>query len=550
MKHARRLMCILLGALILMGALSGCAERETPEDETFLLRASVCGRIDSLDPAMNTNERAESVFHALYENLMRKTDDGTGRAVLSPGIAKEYKAVSNYDGTVDYIFTLRSTARWSDGTRVKAKDFVYAWRRLVDPATESPNYALLSMVAGYDAVRETGDTRSLAVKAEGDTTFRVTLSAPCAYFLSEVCAAVPTMPLRSDVLSKSEDWAVRAATPGNGPYQIGVWAKDDYLQLRRNTSYYENRVVAPDTLRFVFADDAEQAWRLYEDGRVDYILSPPKQAAAERGEAETLPLRTTACVLYNHMSEAFSNGHVRRAFDLALDRASLAAALGTEAAPAIGLVPYGVADGPEGAEADFRTVGGELCAVDAEGYALRCLDAERELRAGGYWGGEGFPAASCLCDGSESARLLAEAAAAEWKDRLGITVTVEELTREEFDERVMSGEYDLAVDTLDVPCGDAMDYLAPFAEAGANNMLHYQSTPYELLIGVARSSRDLPARAAFLHDAEALLLEDTALSPVCFGGTTYILREGLAGVYHDECGRAYFTGVTRVSAAE
>ena len=67
-----------------------------------------------------------------------------------------------------YTFTLRSAARWSDGERVTAEDFVYAWQRLVDPATASPNASLLSMVAGYDEVRESGDVSLLGVKAKGE----------------------------------------------------------------------------------------------------------------------------------------------------------------------------------------------------------------------------------------------------------------------------------------------------------------------------------------------------------------------------------------------
>ena len=165
MHRLKQVIAIVLGALMLMGALSGCAETETPEEELFVLRASVCSALSSLDPAMNTDPRAESVFCALYENLMRMDKDENGQITAVPGIAKEYEEVRNFDGTVDYVFTLRSTARWSDGTRVKSRDFVYAWQRLVDPQTDSPNHALLSMVDGYDAVRETGDVTQFKVKA-------------------------------------------------------------------------------------------------------------------------------------------------------------------------------------------------------------------------------------------------------------------------------------------------------------------------------------------------------------------------------------------------
>lgn len=98
MKKTKRYMSLLL-AVMLLAALTGCGET-AEQEEKFILGVCVCDQIGSLDPAMNTDSDAQSVFYALYENLMRYTDDGTGTAVLSSGMAKEYTEVSNYDGTI------------------------------------------------------------------------------------------------------------------------------------------------------------------------------------------------------------------------------------------------------------------------------------------------------------------------------------------------------------------------------------------------------------------------------------------------------------------
>jgi len=537
MQHIRKLFCIWFSALMLMSALSGCAEEEPEEQDQFLLRAAVCDAVENFDPAVNTDVRAEAIFYALYENLMRPGFDEEGNAIVSPGIAKEYEEVQNYDGTVDYVFTLRSTARWSDGTRVKAKDFVYAWKRLADPTFDSPNSGLISMVQGYDAVRATGDLSKLAVKADGDSTFRVTLSAPCAYFLSDVCTAVPTMPLRSDRVSRGDDWASGSGVLCNGPYQVSFWSRESYVQLRRNASYYDSRAAMPDLLRLFFVRDAAEAERAYERGIVDCAASRPDRADA----AVYPPLRTVDCVLYNHMSDVFSNAHVRRAFDLTLDRAALAAAAGPGMRPATGFVP----DGVTGSGEPFRDEVNALCAVDEEGYAGRCLEAENELRLGGYWGGVGFPEARAIYPADSDLRVTAETAAAAWNEKLHLHVEVEALEREEYDRRIAEGEYDVALGQITAPYNDAACYLAQFAGSDANNALHYVNKPFDLLIGVAESSRDPAARTAILHDAEALLLEDTALSPLYFGSAAYLLRDTLTGVRCDGRGVPYFTAVTQ-----
>lgn len=538
MQRFTKWICILLSALMFMSALSGCGEKEEEsEAERFVVRASVCGPLDSLDPALNDDERAESVFYALYENLMRVSLDEDGKAVLETGIAKDYEEIRNYDGTVDYLFTLRSTARWSDGTRVKAKDFVYSWKRLANPELHAPNSGILSMVQGYDEVRETGDLSRLGIKAESDTILRVTLCAPCAYFLSDVCTAVATMPLRSDQESKDPDWSTGNNVLCNGPYEISAWSKDSYLQLRRNSSYYDARSVTPDVLRLNFSAGSAEAWRLYEEETVDFALTLSERADA----AAYTPLLTVSCVLYNHMSEIFSNAHIRRAFDLVLDRNAVAAAVGPGMRPASGFVPYGVAGSPG---EDFRTEGGEVCPVDEETYPSRCLESENEMRLGGYWGGVGFPEISCIYPAGDELRAAATRAALLWSDKLKITIVAEALEQEEYDRRIREGEYDIALGVISAEYADAYSFLAPFAGADANNALHYVNKPFDLLVGIAETS-DGAARAAILHDAEALLLEDTALSPLYFGSEAYLLRDTLTGVRWDLRGNALFAAVTK-----
>ena len=546
MQKAKRLLSLLLSVLMVLSVLSGCSGKEEKEP-ALELRAAVCPRIASLDPAMNTERTEQTVFYLLYENLLRLSDDGTGCAVPDYGVAREYKEEPNYDGTVTYTFKLRSSANWSDGTRVKAKDFVYAWRRLVDPKTESPNHAMLSMVKGYDTVRKTGNAKALAVSAENDSTFTVTLSAPCAYFLNSVCTAVATMPLREDVVSADkEGWANSANLLSNGAYQISVWTADEFLQLRRNENYYESKLIGADMLRLVFAADASEQLRLYEEGKVDYIADPPRDALAE--DRTYLPRSSTYCLLYNNVSDLFHDADVRRAFDLSIDRSAAATAAGAGAAPATGLVSTGIESGAEGEE-DFRTLGGELCAVDSEGYAERCAEANECLKRAGFSSGRDFPPIELLYVEGDRNYDVVWALQRMWSEQLGVSVLPRALSREDFDERLASGDFEIAADEITTDIDDATGFLERFSAMGPENKIKYKNETYEVLLGVAGASENMTARAAFLHDAEALLLEDAALSPLYFDTVTDLLRDNLQGIYHDHLGRVFLKGVTRVEAA-
>ena len=539
----------LLAAMLLLTALTGCGEKEERE-EKFILGVCVCDQIESLDPAMNTNGDAQSIFYALYENLMRYTDDGTGTAALSNGMAKEYTEVSNYDGTVSYEFSLRSSARWSDGEKVTADDFVYAWQRLADPATESPNHALLSMVRGYDKVRETGDVSALAVSAKDKDTFCVTLSAPCAYFIDGVCTGVATMPLRRDMVEKdSESWASTVNIVTNGAYRVGTWTKETSLQTKRNEKYYESRLVGPDAVKFLFAPDAESAYALYESGEADYISRLPQRVLEQQSEEQNwteTPIFATYCVLYNHLTDEFSDEHARKAFDLAIDRAAIAAAAGAEVFPADGLVPVGVRDSEDGA--DYRTVGGSLCAVDEETYSDRCAAALGEITAAGNYRGAGFPSVDYLYSTEDDiGSIVALELQKEWREQLNVNVQLQGVSQEEYDELIAAGDFTIAGQYLAVQQNDAMGFLESFSSGREDNTLRYSNHTYDVLMGVAEKSENITARTAFLHDAEAMLLEDTALSPVLFGARSHMLREGLQGIYYDGLGNSYLCYITQVS---
>jgi oligopeptide transport system substrate-binding protein len=152
MKHLKKITAMLLALLMVVG-LTACGAQE----EVFAVCVDLPEELATLDPAMVTNDAERTVVSHLYENLMKLTHLGEGQVGLANGLAANYECVNNLDGTQTYTFSLRPGITWSDGEPVKAEDFVYAWQRLADPKTESPNAEVLEMVAGYAEARKKGD---------------------------------------------------------------------------------------------------------------------------------------------------------------------------------------------------------------------------------------------------------------------------------------------------------------------------------------------------------------------------------------------------------
>ena len=84
----------------------------------------------SVDPQIVEDVAGAAIVRDLFEGLYNQDADGN----LVPGVALSH--ATNADKTV-YTFTLRNNAKWSDGRKVTAGDFEYAWKRLADPETAS-----------------------------------------------------------------------------------------------------------------------------------------------------------------------------------------------------------------------------------------------------------------------------------------------------------------------------------------------------------------------------------------------------------------------------
>jgi oligopeptide transport system substrate-binding protein len=562
MKRIRRAAALALAAVLCLILLAGCEENRQASGLTL----SVClgGAPESLDPVRATSAEDETVIGHLYENLMKVAVDTSGKTTVTAGAAKSYDVDENYDGTVTYTFHLRG-AKWSDGAAVTAQDFVYAWQRLANPATNSPNAALLSVVAGYDKVRSTGDVTKLQTEAKNDTTLVVTLTGKCPWFLTDVCTAPATVPLRKDVVKKlkasaqkADEKAAESGQPGtatwcsdpvklvtNGPYGVGA-SGDESLLLMANENY-RGTFSGPDSIKFCFADTAEDAWALYEAKEVDFVSPLPEeqlQTLAKNADWSPMTELNTCALLFNTAAAPFDDPSARQAFALSIDRSALAGAVSVAAAPAAGLVPAGT---PESDGTDFRTAGGDLVDCDPDHYDANCDQARSFLGKAGYDGGFGFPAVRCLYVDEDGHTAAAELLEQMWSDALHIRVTLAGVSEEELEKALQDGDYDLAITDLHGYADDAESFLSEWRSDGECNVVGYSNSAYDTLLTVIDNANDETARIGCLHDAESLLLEDCPLTPLYFTGTAWKLRDGLTGVCRDA--RGFFSFATVAATA-
>lgn len=554
MKRTKRLLSLVL-ALAVVLTTAGCG---TVEPDRMTVRAALVDAPITLDPARAFTETEKTVAANLYENLMKQTLTG-----IAAGQAASYEYTDNMDGTETYSFTLRNDIYWSDGKKVTAHDFVYAWQRLVDPETKSPHASILNMVAGYaDAVA--GDPAALQVRAADDRTFVVTISGHCSYFLSVVCTAVCTMPVRADVAGTADaaddsadvqsadaaepeplpDWSMDAATLlTNGPYAVSRMT-DEGVSLTQTDKYYDAKRLGPDEIDFVYAADTEAAMALYDSGDVDFVLDAGEAEGAVEASAAAV-----STVLINQMATSLSDS-MRTAMSMVIDRGALAELVGESGEvyrAADGLIPYGIVTS-EGKS--FREVNGAVIDNDAEQYDARCQAAAELLSRAGYTPTmlERMSPVTLLYESTGSNAKIAQALQSVWQDKLGIRISVRGVSPEEMMTTLRNGEFSLALTNVSGDRNTALSYLNRFSSSQQENYGQFYSNAYDILIRTAANSSSDEARDAYLADAEKMLLDSGYVIPLYNETYTWLLRDTLTGIQTDGMGVYYFQHVVKAAS--
>lgn len=539
MMKLKRPVAALLAAVLLLGLLTGCHR-----ENGVSFRVAMGSVPATLDPALAATDEEKTVVSHLFENLMKLQSDGSGGTTAVNGVARSYQCDTTAEGQETYTFKLRSSAAWSDGTKVTAQDFVYAWKRLVDPATGSKNARILDMVAGYSAAR-TGED-ALQVSAPDDETFAVALSGRCPYFIDSVCTAAATMPVQSAAAAQ-ENWSMSPDTlVTNGPYTVASWENDTML-LQQTDGYYDARRLGPESISFRFTADAKTANSLFEKGDADFILGLTDEAVAKKMDSwmpDYYP--ETSVVLLNQLSDLTSNENVRRAMGLVIDRNAIAELLGSRThLAAEGLVTWGIRSTTGGQFRDF----GSAVDNDSENYEKNCQTAQELMEEAGYTATKlkSLTPVIMLYESDGTADSLALLLQKTWKEKLGLSVTLKGVSSEEITQALERGEYTLAALRVTSDRNDATGFLNRWRMGEEDNYANFTSSAYDMLLRVAAVSASQEARDAYLEDAERLLIEKGNVIPMYCSTRSWSLSESFTGVFGDGLGRYFFTGVHKAS---
>ncbi|MBK3744782.1 peptide ABC transporter substrate-binding protein [Paraburkholderia aspalathi] len=503
---------ILMASVCLL-ALSSAASAEV-----------VLNRGNDTDPATLDHHRTSTVAEGnvlrdLYDGLV--IQDADGKAI--PGVAKSWDV--SEDGKT-YTFHLRDDAKWSNGDKVTAGDFQFAFRRLMDPKTAAGYASVLFVINNAEAVAGgKKPLEELGVEAIDDATLKFTLSSPAPYFL-ELLTHQTTFPLHQKSVEANGD---KFTTPGkmvtNGAFMLESFTPNDKIVMKKNPQYYEADQVKIDTINWIPFEDRASCMRRFEANEVQICSDVPAEQLdyVKKNLAKEFRMAPYLGSYYlpvkgKTADSKLKDPRVREAISMALDRDFIANQVwqGTML-PGYSMVPPGINNYVEGVRLDY-----------ADEDML-----EREDKAKALLKGAGVEPGSLsvelLYNTSENNKNTM-AAIADMLSNIDIKASLNETEGATYFNFLRDdGPFDIARAGWIGDYNDPQNFLFISESNVSFNYSKWKNADYDALMAKAANTIDLKERANILADAERIQLKETGNIPLLYYSSRALVSDRVEG---------------------
>lgn len=493
---------------------------------------------ETIDPALNSSNDGGNMLQHLAEGLLKMDKNGN----MIPGLAESYEVS---DDGLTYTFKLRKGLKWSDGSDLTAKDFVYSWKRVADPNTAAPyGQDVLGKVKGYEEAAG-GNIDALAVSAPDDTTFVVELANPVPFF-DRIAAFSTLVPVQEATIEANGDaWTLSPETNVTaGPYKLAEFTDGDRIVLEKNENYWDKDSITFDKITYRLIEDPNAAYTAYKQGEVSMIKSvPSEEIPALKGTEEfhVDPNMGTYYLSFNTTKKPFDNEDVRKALALVIDRDYVANTVmqGTYL-PANKIIGPGVSDAAPDSSFEKVTEEKYTKGVGSGDYEADVAEAKELLAKAGYPDGQGFPTIEYSTNDQGYHKSVAEYLQNVWKEKLGINTDIAIKEWKVFTADRRAGNYDVARNGWVMDWNDPSNFLNLFVTGSGNNDGKISIPEYDELMEKASTTTNADERFDYLHKAEQLLLDHAALTPVAYYTDFYLQNTKLKDTWHSPYGYWFF----------
>ncbi|MCC2502856.1 peptide ABC transporter substrate-binding protein [Bacillus cereus] len=480
------------------------------------LNLTELSEIPSMDASLASDSASSTALNNTMEGLYRIGKDQK----RMPGVAED---VEKLDDGKKYIFKLRRDAKWSNGEPVTAKDFVYSWKRAVNPDTKATySYIMFDIKNAEKIHKKELPADQLGVKAIDDYTLEVELDNPVPYFIDLTVYPV-FYPLNENfVKAQGDKFGLEANTTlYNGPFVMSDWKHEQSFQFKKNPSYWDNKTVKIEEINFNIVKNTATDVNLYETNAIDRaaLTSEFVDKFRKSPEFQTRKEAGVAYLRFNQSNQYLSNKNLRKAISMSFDRDNIAKViLNNGAIGAYGFVGKDFAESPN--KKDFRAENGKLVETNPKEAKKLWETAKKEL-------GTDKIELEFLNFDNEDAKKVGEFLKGEMEKNLpGLSIKIKQQPFAQKNKLEDSQQYDIAFGIWGPDFPDPISYLDMFVTNGSQNKTGYSNQKYdELILKAKTDTKDLQARWDNLLEVEKMLIkEDAVITPIFQKGSAYVVK--------------------------
>lgn len=517
--------------LIFLLIISCTKETKKIKDE---LTVNLGYELQSIDPAINDETYGFIYINHAFEGLLTK--DINGKIV---GGSSDKWEIS--EDKLKYTFHIREDAKWSDGKKLTADDFVYSYRRVVDPKTASPiAYLMYYIKNAKDINMGKKQIDTLGVTAIDENTLTIELENPTLYFEDILASGGCYVPVREDIINKyGDDWTWNSESYiGNGAYKMTERKPDELIAFELNTNYWDYKNQVAKKINFVLIADEYISLNAVRTGDVDFSINAPPIGEIESLIKENLMAVSDIIGVYyldlNNKDKTLSDKRVRKALSLAIDRNYIVSNIGHgKLIAAESFVPPVV----KGVEKSFREESSNF--IIANNYSNNIIEAKKLLAEAGYPNGENFPILEVKVSSGFYTTVL-EAIQDMWKNNLNIDVVVRTEESKITLPFRQSGKYQIARTSWTGDYNDPLTMLQIMTSESDINYSGFSNERYDYLINFATTSTNEKDRMEALKEAEAILFKEMPIIPFIYRTDFLVVNPKLKNYIDDPLGRYRF----------
>ncbi|ANI96866.1 peptide ABC transporter substrate-binding protein [Lactiplantibacillus plantarum] len=527
-------------SLVLVTVLAACGKHNSQSSgngkyaSSQVLNLSYPSSLDSIDIS---NMSGYGSTGNIFESLYRLGKNGS----ITPGLAKSTKV--SKDGKT-YTFTIRN-AKWSDGSKITAQDFVYSWKRTVTPATKSQYAYLLSGVKNADEIVAGKKSPStLGVKAQGEHTFIVTLDKPITYFKK-----LMTYPLFGPISEKAvKKWGSKYATKAqymlySGPFKLTGWTgTNNSWQFVKNNQYWDKKAVHLQKINYTVNESTTTTLNLFQEKKLDLTQLASEQVKNMKSSSDytTYPYSITAFLVYNFqdsnatIKKALNNAKIRQAISLSINRKTLVKnVIGDASTVSKTFVPQDLVKDAK-TDKDFAD---ESTVKNSTSYNKAL--AQKLWKQGLKETGIKKLSIQLLASNDEPNKPISQYLKSALEKNLdGLTVNLSNIPSKVASSRAQSGDFDLYLSGWGADFNDPISHLQIMTNNSGYNYGKYNSSTYNALVNKAQNqdANDTSARWQDMINAEKTIMKDQGITPLYQTVYSYLQNPKVKGIIHNTAG--------------